>query len=244
MKMALRLAALAGVLSFTLQAHAFSHSQPMGGDTTMGGVTTVPLSGKVVETFNSGGYTYVSLEKDGKKTWVAIPETAVEVGRELSLKPGVEMTNFQSKGLKRTFATIYFSEGLASSVESTKGKGSKGSSGGVTVPAEKITVKKATGPDAYTIAEVYKEKAKLDGKKVTVRGKVTKVSAGIMGRNWVHIQDGTGNAEAGSHDLTVTSQDLPAVGEVVTVNGTLHSNRDFGGGYKYQAIVEDGTIKQ
>lgn len=244
MNMALRMVTLAGVLSVALQAHAFSHSQPMtGAAAPMGGVPAVALSGKVVETLNSGGYTYVALEKAGKKTWVAIPETSVEVGRELSFKPGAEMTNFESKSLKRTFATIYFSEGLASGVESTAGKSSKGSSGGVVVSTEKIKVEKAAGPNGYTVAEVYQHKAKLNGKKIQVRGKVTKVAAGIMGKNWVHIQDGTGSPKAGSHDLTVTSQDLPAVGTVVLVSGTLHSDKDFGGGYKYQAIIEDGAIK-
>jgi len=70
------------------------------------------LSGKVVETMNSGGYTYVSLEKDGKKTWVAIPQTAVKVGQELTCQPGMEMKNFTSKTLKRTFESIIFSGGV------------------------------------------------------------------------------------------------------------------------------------
>ncbi len=85
-----------------------SHAQPgahMGqGDDS--------LSGKVAETMNSGGYTYVSLEKNGKKTWVAIPETKVTVGQEVSCQPGMEMKNFTSKTLNRTFESIMFSGGL------------------------------------------------------------------------------------------------------------------------------------
>jgi len=73
----------------------------------------VELSGKVVETMNSGGYTYVSLEKSGKKTWVAIPQAAVKVGQELSCQPGMEMKNFTSKTLNRTFESIIFSGGIA-----------------------------------------------------------------------------------------------------------------------------------
>ncbi|MFO0751961.1 MAG: hypothetical protein U0411_01375 [Thermodesulfovibrionales bacterium] len=70
------------------------------------------VSGKVVETMDSGGYTYVRLEKNGKKIWAAIPQTKVSKGQTLSLKPGTEMVNFESKTLKRTFDTIIFSEGV------------------------------------------------------------------------------------------------------------------------------------
>jgi hypothetical protein len=70
------------------------------------------ISGKVAETMNSGGYTYVSLEKNGQKTWVAIPATTVKVGQELACQPGMEMKNFTSKTLNRTFESIIFSGGL------------------------------------------------------------------------------------------------------------------------------------
>ena len=71
------------------------------------------LTGKVVETMNSGGYTYVNLEKDGKRTWVAMPPMKVEVGQELKLLPGMEMGQFTSSTLKRTFDNITFSSGIA-----------------------------------------------------------------------------------------------------------------------------------
>jgi outer membrane lipoprotein-sorting protein len=70
------------------------------------------LSGNVVETMNSGGYTYVSLENNGKKTWVAVPETKVKVGQKVTCQPGGEMKNFTSKTLKRTFESIIFSDGI------------------------------------------------------------------------------------------------------------------------------------
>ncbi len=72
------------------------------------------LSGKVTETMNSGGYTYVLLEKDGEKTWIAVPQMKVTKGQTLSFKPGTEMENFTSKTLNRTFKKIVFSEGPVS----------------------------------------------------------------------------------------------------------------------------------
>ena len=246
MKALLRLFVFALLPLTPLAARGFSHmaAPSAGGGAAAGtGVQFTPLSGKVVETANMGGYTYICLEKDGKKRWAAIPETPVEVGREISLKPGMEMKNFQSKGLKRTFESIYFSEGVAAKAAATTGKPSPGSKGSVVVPAEKISVAKATGPNAYTVAEIHRLREKLDGKKVVVRGKVTKVSAEIMDRNWIHLQDGSGEVKKGTHDLTVTSHDLPAVGDVVTVSGTLRKDRNFGGGYKYEVIVEEGSVK-
>ncbi len=71
-----------------------------------------PVAGKVVETMNSGGYTYVLVENNGQKTWVAGPQTTVKVGQKVACQPGGTMTNFTSKTLKRTFESIIFSGGI------------------------------------------------------------------------------------------------------------------------------------
>lgn len=78
---------------------------------TTGGEPQVNLSGKVAETMDAGGYTYINLEKNGKQTWAAVPNMKVTVGEEMGLKPGAVMTNFTSKSLKRTFESIVFSDG-------------------------------------------------------------------------------------------------------------------------------------
>lgn len=205
------------------------------------------LSGKIVETMDSGRYTYILLENKGKKTWVAVPQMKVTVGKEMTLMPGVEMKDFESKTLKRKFDSIIFSGGPIGQQAATNpdtAKGFIGNPGTKVVTAEKISVPKATGPNAYTVGEIFKNKEKLNNKNVVVRGKVVKVSAGIMGKNWIHLQDGTGNSKDGSYDLVVTSQDLPSVNEIVTANGTLYKDKDFGAGYKYSAIIEKATVKK
>lgn len=205
------------------------------------------LSGRIVETMNSGGYTYLCIEKDGKKTWAAVPEMKVAVGQEIALQPGHEMTNFSSKTLNRTFDKIIFSSGLVSvdtAIETKSFHGKAVSKDIVASHGEKIQVERAPGPDAYTVAELYEKTAALDRKTITVRGKVVKVSSGIMGKNWLHIQDGSGKQDDGSNDLVVTTKDLAAVGDVVTVNGTLYKDKDFGSGYKYDVIVEEASIKK
>jgi len=92
-----------------------------------------------------------------------------------------------------------------------------------------------------TVAEVFAEKDALGGQKVTVRGKVVKVNAGIMNTNWLHVRDGSG-AE-GTNDLTVTTAGtVPGVGDTVLLTGTVALNKDFGMGYSYDVIVEDAEV--
>jgi len=211
------------------------------------------LSGKVLETMNSAGYTYVNIQKKGgEKAWVAIPETAVKVGSQLTFSGGMEMVNFESKSLKRKFDKIIFAGGIVSgataktaAAEPAKGMAaSPGSKGAAVGKDAKISVKKASGPNAATVQEAFANSAKLDKKKVVVRGKVVKVSAQIMGKNWVHLQDGTGSQTAGTHNLVCTSKDKAEVGDVVTMTGILAKDKDFGAGYKYAVIVEDATFKK
>ncbi len=122
------------------------------------------------------------------------------------------------------------------------GSGGAVGAGPVHPPKTTVKVKKATGKNAYTIAELYKLASKLNNKTITVRGLVIKVLPDIMGRNWIHIQDGTGGANTKDYDLVVTSHQLPKVGEVITVEGVLHANKDFGYGYKYPVIIENAKI--
>ena len=91
-----------------------------------------------------------------------------------------------------------------------------------------------------TVAELYAGKAGLAGTAVSVRGKVVKFSAQIMGKNWVHVQDGTGSS--GTNDLTATTANTAKVGDIVLVSGKITQNKDFGGGYKYALVLEDAKV--
>lgn len=201
---------------------------------------TPSLTGKIVETMNSGGYTYLNIEANGEKVWAAVREMEVTVGQDISLLPGHEMVNFTSKSMNRTFDKIIFSPGPVShhGHETTGNKDMK------VTTKENIKVEKASSPNAYTVAELFEKSADLDKKAIVVKGKVVKVSAGIMSKNWVHIQDGSGDPAKGNQDLVVTSQDLPSVGDIVTASGTLYKDKDFGSGYKYNVIVEEASIKK
>lgn len=98
----------------------------------------------------------------------------------------------------------------------------------------------AAKDDAVKVEEVFAKKDALNGKKITVKGEVVKFNSGIMGKNWVHIKDGSG--KPGTNDLTATTQDTAKVGDKVIVTGTLAVGKDFGAGYKYEAIMEEATL--
>jgi hypothetical protein len=208
---------------------------------------TPPISGKVLETMESGGYTYVYLQqKKGKKIWVAFPKAKVSVGKKVSLVPGEEFKNFKSKTLNRTFDRIIFSLGPVPK-EGAKGKPQQMAMPGskeAMVPPENVKIDKARGANAYTVAELFAQRGKLNGKKVVVKGKVVKVSQRIMQRNWIHLQDGTGSADKKNHDLVVTMTALPVVGQTITVTGTLLKDKDFGMGYKYDVLIDSAEIVQ
>jgi len=201
------------------------------------------ITGKVVQTMNSGGYTYAQLDNGKEKIWVAVNETKISKGQTVSFKAGPIMENFESKTLKRTFDRIIFSDGVVSG-QTGQDIMPTGSKDKVVKPKEKIKVTKAAGADSYTVEGLYRNQAALNHKNVSVKGKVVKVSPGIMQRNWVHIQDGTGDAKKGTHNLVVTSTSdfIPAKGDTVTATGVFFKDKDFGSGYKYDIIVENATF--
>jgi hypothetical protein len=218
----------------------------MGGTIPAAGSADLTPSGKVVETMNGGGYTYANLEKDGKKTWVAFTGQETKVGETLTFSGCMKMTDFQSTALKRKFDSILFcNEPLKPNAPAKVAaqKKSPGSTGAVPT-AGKVKVDKAVGANGYTVAEIFAKSAALNGKQVVVKGQVMKVASGIMDRTWIHLQDGSGSEKKKNHDLVVTSKDTPQIGEVVTVSGTLAKDKDFGSGYKYDVIIEKGSVKK
>ena len=107
-----------------------------------------------------------------------------------------------------------------------------------------IKVAKAEGSNAKTVAEIWGARATVhEGQPIVLRGKVVKFLPGIMGKNWLHLRDGSGSGEKGDNDITVTTNDVAAVGNVVLVSGVIHLNKDFGAGYSYPVIVEEAKVK-
>jgi hypothetical protein len=247
-----------------------------------------PVKGKVLETMDAAGYSYINVATDAGEIWIAVNQSVVEVGEEVTFMDGMVMQNFFSKSLDRTFPEIVFSSGLVgkggtppgmppaagtganpfsqppgtppatgadsfSQALSTEGGAAPAMMGDdittgskkAVVPFAEIKVEKAPGENSYTVNEIFSKATELNGQTVVVRGKVMKVSPRIMGRNWIHIQDGTGSPEANTHDLVITtSQDAGTDWDIITMEGVVAANKDFGAGYSYLVIIEDAQIKE
>jgi hypothetical protein len=191
-------------------------------------------------------YTYVRVSSDGRDYWVAINKTDIKEGETYYWSVGSEMNDFTSKELKRTFPSIFFIQDFTDQpITPTRRPPASGMTAEgqpqVQQPTQEfksITVQKAKG--GVTIAELFTSGGTYAGKKVKIRGEVVKFSAGIMNRNWVHLQDGTRDGD--KFDLTVTTQETVKPGDMVTFEGTVAVKKDFGAGYFYEVIVEDARL--
>lgn len=203
------------------------------------------FSGTVIETMNTAGYTYVHVKTETGTIWAAAPEFKTAVGESVTIPPGMPMKDYRSQTLDRTFDTVYFVSGItvdgreASAATVHGGENSPHSRNRpAAAPVDITGIEKP--PGGKTIGELYAEKGALAGKKVTVRGKVVKYNRNIMGKNWVHLMDGTG--KDGQNDLTVTTKSTAKVGDTLLVSGVLVKDRDFGFGYRYDLIIEDASV--
>jgi hypothetical protein len=107
-----------------------------------------------------------------------------------------------------------------------------------------VNVPKATGPDARTVAEIVGKRTELKNKTVVVRGKVVKYTPEVMGKNWIHLRDGTGTAADGTNDVLVTSKESTKIGDVVVARGTVRTDVDLGSGYSYKVLVDEATLQK
>jgi len=217
------------------------------------------ITGKVAETMDAAGYTYVKLATSAGDIWAAVPQTKVAVGSTVSLVGNMTIDNFESKTLKRKFDHIIFGQiaqpgqppvAMASAAPAPAPGGMSNphsnmppSANAPKVDLNNIKVEKASGADAKTVAELYAAKSYKDAP-VVVRGKVVKFLPSIMGKNWLHLRDGSGSNKSADNDLVVTTNDSAAVGDVVTVKGTVRRDKDFGAGYTYSVIVEEASVSK
>ena len=202
---------------------------------------TVAEEHKVVaeEALNTEKYTYLKVNENGQSFWIAIPKTEVVIGETYYYQGGLLKKNFASREYNRVFETIYLVSGIMKQPAGSMGSAvdqalSQTQNAEATAPPTKVNP--AAG--AIKISTLTGNLSKYDGKVIRVTGKVVKLNPMIMGRNWVHLQDGSAN----NFDLTVTSMEQLELGSIVTLEGTIALNKDFGAGYKYNVIMEGATI--
>lgn len=204
------------------------------------------IEGVVEENVAAGTYTYTRVKPaNGDAVWAAHTGGSPDVGSTVAVPTHMPMRDFHSDTLKRDFPLVYFAESLTGGAPPTPAAASAlpaGHPSTAAAPAESAAAP-VLGPPAgkRTVEQVWSERASLSGREVTVSGKVVKFTPGVLGRNWVHVRDGSG-AE-GTNDLTVTTSGTAVVGAEVVVKGMVAIDQDFGAGYIYPVIVTGAAIE-
>lgn len=198
------------------------------------------IHGKITDVFVASVYTYAEVDTGEMKVWAAGPVTPLKKGDMISFSTKMPMKNFHSESMNRDFPVIYFVDSFITTNETSARVASETASPHSQIKQKQVAnpvkgIKKVDGGN--TIAEINTNKDDFKGKTIKVRGKVTKFNSNILGKNWLHIMDSsTGN------DLTVTTNDSAAIGDVVVVEGKLELDKDYGYGYVYPIIIEDARI--
>jgi len=197
---------------------------------------------KVKEFLQTSSYTYLLVTENSDEFWIAVRKLDAKIGDDVYYEHALPMKNFKSKELDRVFENVLFIQGNTSTPPTANAKPK--------MPAKKMPpkvdkkiagIKVEIAKSGIRIAELFKNKDQYAGKKVTVKGQVVKVNNGIMGKNWIHIQDGT--ADADNYDLTLTTQNKANMGDIITIEGTVYLKKEFGAGYSYDLIIEEAEIK-
>ncbi|MBK7402525.1 MAG: OB-fold nucleic acid binding domain-containing protein [Myxococcales bacterium] len=210
-----------------------------------GGAPAVPvgtvLAGQVLEVLTVTGYTYVRIGEKGSAggTWAAIPTAKVAVGDPIRVNGQMEMKEFESSALKRKFASLWF--GTLDDGSAIAAAGAPPTT--APAPAAPIgSVKVAVAKGGKTISEIIGQRTALAGKTVRLRAVVTKVSNGILGKNYLHLRDGSGSTATADDDLSATTLGTFNVGDTILVEGVIGLDRDIGAGYKFSTILEEAKV--
>jgi len=198
------------------------------------------VTGTVLEVKDVASYTYLRLKTKKGETWAAVGKTSVKKGAEVTVVDAMVMTNFESKTLNKKFDRIIFGVLGATRPDLAamhSGMAKPEDMGDVHVP-------KASGPNARTVAEIVTKRSELKGKTVVVRGKVVKYTQQVLGKNWIHLRDGSGSATDRTNDVVVTTKDQAKIGEVVVAKGVVQTDKNLGAGYTYKVLVEEASLQK
>jgi len=235
-----KLAAMKKFLALCLVITAPFVTTSWAADAPAKAATATVVTGEVLEVKDVDSYTYLRIKTKDGETWAAVNTTTLKKGAKVTLENVMVMKNFESKSLKKTFPSIIFGN-LAGSAKD--GASPHGSATKTVADIAPISVPKATGANARTVAEIVTKATELKDKPVRISGKVVKYNPDVMGKNWVHLRDGTGASADNSNDVLVTTKDQVKLGDVVTITGMVRTDKDFGAGYAYKVLIEDGKVQ-
>ena len=197
----------------------------------------------VNEILQASRYVYLNVSEGNSKFWIATRKQEIEKGGTYFYKGGLLKTDFESKEYNKVFDTIYL---ISSLVTRDHSKQVGGLNTGVQKSAPIVdkedipthTDKVVEHKGSLKIADLVKDPKKYEGSTIQLSGKCVKVNPNIMDRNWLHLQDGSKD----DYDLVVTSNTFVPEGSDITIRGLVVLNKDFGAGYSYELIVENGEL--
>jgi hypothetical protein len=204
----------------------------------MDAIKSEPHIAKVIDKIAVKNYNYLEVSENKNEFWIAVPTMQIEVGETVYFSKYTVMKDFKSSNINRSFDEILFVEDARKS--STPDEMKKIHSEALTLEKEQIRIEPL--PDGKTIKQIFSEKSILNGQTVKVKGKVVKFNKQIMKRNWIHIQDGTGDEN--NFDLVITSDQDVKVGDIISAEGKLAIDKDFGAGYFFPVIIEEAKIEK
>jgi len=254
MRSILLLAAISLVACKRRPAPEAAEAPPSGETTTVSVAPSMaaaaapePLRGSVLEKIDVNQYTYLRIASPSGEVWAAVPKSGVAVGETVTVSGAMWMENFKSETLSRTWPRIAFGVLQDDAAPSPKpGNAGRFAEAAANAPPAEVKVAdvkvaKAPGPQGRTIADIYTQRGQLKERPVSVRGTVVKATNGVLGKNWLHLRDGSG--QGATADLAVASAQTAGVGAVVLVTGIVRLDRDLGSGYHYDVIVEDAKVQ-
>ena len=204
----------------------------------MDALKSEPHIAKVVEKIPSNNYLYLQVSENKETYWIAVPAMDIDPGETIYFSKYMVMNDFKSDNIDRTFDNILFVEDARKSATPDEMK--KIHSGAASVEKQDLNIEPLA--EGKTIQQIYANKSSLNGQVILTKGKVVKFNKQIMKRNWIHIQDGTGDEN--SYDLVITTNDEVKVGDVITAEGKSSVDKDFGAGYFFPVIIEEAKIEK
>ena len=191
----------------------------------------------VKEILTASRYLYLHVKEGEEQFWIAVRKTEIKIGGMYYYKKALLKTNFESKENNKVFEKIY----LVTSLVPANHGNEQGSLEDINISDvktvekfEKITQQKGS----IMISELVSNPKKFEGQIIQISGKCVKVNAGIMNRNWIHVKDGSQD----DYDLVITSDIFVPEGTNITMKALVSINKDFGAGYKYDLILENGVL--
>ena len=197
----------------------------------------------VVEAVPTSKYLYLKVDEEGREYWMATSLSPVDPGGVYYYNEALIRADFESREMNRVFDTIYLVTRIVPEAQVEKlrpvksvasppaaaadGDGSESPGGGMNQEATPVT-----------IASLLDNPASFEGQWVEVTGTCTKINEGILNRNWIHIRDGGAEGK----DLVVTSDASVKPGDPVKMKAMVRLDRDFGSGYSYAVLLEDGIL--